>query len=304
MIKLVQSWTHIENNTKPSEGITFRLIVDFYTNEQYVPFRISGSFIKFTVKSRYKGNELQFVQNKNNQIIINLGNLDEWPDSFYKENLKHIKIEISYIDTNPKFKRRIFPFSLFKTGYDASFAIPIITEGEFSLTLPAGLKLDKRENKKIKMLIEFIKEDKIKLTEVFFHNNYYKICENDKISYNFLLKQNSRKYLLDLFKNQKIKINNLYVCYNVINQKKFWWFPIFPIFLLSIGIINLFIKFLPNFYLAGIMIYISFIILYYTHIKENYEIPWNRTIIINTIISGVLILFPTICLNITALIFL
>lgn len=151
---MIQSWWHFEDKVNPSDGRIVRQVSDFYTNEQFISFSIPSYFVKCKVKSRYKGNELEFIQN-GSKFIINLGNLQEWPICDEYVYLRHIKIEIEYVDIRPDFDRLEYGYWILKTGYDSTIGIDNITMPEFSLTVPLGMKIVNKGLDNVKLLMDY-----------------------------------------------------------------------------------------------------------------------------------------------------
>ena len=64
MIKYKQSWLHFEDIISLLPGQIIRQVIDLYTDEEVIPFYISSFFIELKIKSRFKGYELEFIQEK------------------------------------------------------------------------------------------------------------------------------------------------------------------------------------------------------------------------------------------------
>jgi hypothetical protein len=294
MIKLMQSWTHIENKTKLSDGILFKIIVEFYTDEQFIPFEIYGNYVQLRIKSRYENKELEYMVNEDEMIEINLGDFREWPVSKEDEYLRDVKIEVSYIITDINLYRYKFPKSIYKTGFEAYFSIILISQGEFSLTLPLGYKLEKINGENLELIIMVEENGLKKYNFLSFEKNNFIDYVNEKISYTFLLDKKSLNYLINSFNKNNQKNIKILMHYKVKNETKYWALTMFPFLLICIGIINFFIPLFHDFNFSIIGIFIAFLTFYYYITKQGYEIPWNRTIVMNTILSGILLCFTTI----------
>lgn len=110
VIKIKQSWWHIEEIYFPHKGRKIRQVMDIYINEQYLPLLLnSNEYLGFKVYARNLNNkELAYLEytpsleansNKNCKedynLIVNLGSLEGYPDVDDKDykNLKHVKIQ-------------------------------------------------------------------------------------------------------------------------------------------------------------------------------------------------------------------
>ena len=115
--KVIQNWTHINDNLHPKRSRVFCQVLDIYTCVNYFFWdydqSVSGDlqFTDLHVFARNLGNkELGFILlEKEKKIRISLGNLDDLPDApssinqEYKyskdkiDNLKHIRLAIEYV---------------------------------------------------------------------------------------------------------------------------------------------------------------------------------------------------------------
>ena len=289
MFKIIQTWWHIENKTHPSNSIVFREVTDLYTDQQFVYYRITDFFVKLKIKSRYKNYELTFIQRKD-LIQINLGDLKtDWPSANMGDgNIRHVKVEIQYTDINPRFE-----LNRLRLGYNSTYTVDGVTQPEFSITNPLGMKL-RNKGKDIKLLLKKIDEDDIAL----YHEGVNVNHEDGKISYNVLIRDDSYKEITSIPTNENTKVE-IKVRYSVTNQFKFWFFPILPVLLLSFGILEYFfqpVELNSNeeivISLTYVIIFITFLTFYLTFMKEGYEIPWNKFLIIFTPISAILLIIP------------
>lgn len=289
MFILKQTWWHIENKKHPSNSIVFTEVTDIYTDEQFIYYQIKEFFVGLKVRSRYKNHELNFIQRKD-FIQINLGNLKtDWPPSnMCDENIRHVKVEIQYTDMNPNFENS-FP----RLGYKSTYDVDGITQPEFSITVPLGMKI--RDTKKIRLLLKRENDD-----DRILHIEDVNIEQIDgKNSYNILLHDDSYNFILSL-PSKDIDKNKIKVNYGVTNQLKFWFFPIFPVSMLIFGILEYFfdptnyIKF-PDIFIASltyIIIFVTFLTFYLTMVKDGHEVPLNKFTISFTILSAIILIIP------------
>lgn len=316
MFKIIQNWWHIENKRYPSDSIVFRDVTDIYTDEQFIYYQITDYFVQLKIRSRFKNQELNFFQ-RGNFIQINLGNLKtDWPPSpIDNDNIRHVRLEIQYIDIRPVFEDSKFFDFIPRLGYENTYTVNGITQPEFSITVPLGMKLRKK-GKNIQLLLKikkgknihiFYKGEKgkniklllkIKIKNIEDLRLYYEDINIDHVdgknTYNFLIRDDSyNKIRLAPIENiEKIK-----VYYNVTNQFKFWIFPAFPVLMTLFGIGAY--LFYGNYAhddmvtsLTYIVIFITFLTFYLTLIKDGYEIPWNKFTIIFTPLTTALLIFP------------
>lgn len=300
MIDVKQSWWHFEDILSPSQGKLIRQVIDLYTDEQIIPFNISSFFIEIKVKSRFKGNELEFIQENDfyqdkNIILINLGNLEDWSPVVGETNLKHVRIEIKYIDISPVFEE-IYFLKFFKIGYSTSCIINNYIQPEFYLTAPLGMKLKSKNNNFLKILMEEILDNEFKYTKLYLEKRIFQRYFDKKLKYNFLINETSYNSILFSINNSETELNGIFIDYDIVYQNKYWIVSFFPIVLIVLGLINIFlspIENLSNFNLSGIIIFISFLTFFYSLIREGYELPINKkSMFIIILISGFLILFP------------
>lgn len=298
LIELVQSWYHFEDKVNPSQGRLVRQVADFYTDEQFISFYIPSYFVKCKIKSRFKGNELEFIQ-ENSNFTVNLGDLNDWPcineANDDVDNLKHVKIEIEYIFIRPKFEERISWKNIFKTGYCSTCDINEITQPEFYLTVPRGMKIN-HENPDSVMLLAYYNYNNDSIAEILnLEKEIFFEYINKKLSYHFLIDSISYDSILSKVQNNEIDLSRIKFNYKVENQRRYWFITFFPLFLIFITLVNIFTSpssEITNLNLSGIIIFISFLTFYYSLIREGYEIPFNKSLGVSIPLAGFFLLFP------------
>jgi len=315
MIDVIQSWWHSEDIISPIPGRIIRQVTDFYTDENIIPFNISSFFVELKVRSRFKGNELEFIQKndshkkENNLIFINLGNLQDWPSSCDDETLKHVRTEVEYIDIAPVLEEVNF-LKVLKTSYSTSFIINEYIQPEFQLTVPLGMKLKLKNNTStnttnsnynndcnfVEMLMEEEINNESSFTQLSLEKGTFQMYFDKKHKYYFLIDEKSYGAILASMNDSKTNLKSIQVYYNIVFQNRYWLVSLFPILLIVSGLLNVFsnpIENLSNFNLSGIIIFISFLTFFYSLIRDGYELPINKKFILATIlISGFVILFP------------
>jgi hypothetical protein len=313
MVIIKQEWWHVED--KFPSGKLFRHVLDIYTKDQFLKYKIYLFFVKLKVRSRFIPNELEFIQinmfeksafqsnafqsnafQTGGYIEINLGNLEEfWPSANNDKNLRHVRIEVEYIDVKPLFdnrkKLKIVPWF----GYDSTFEINGATQPEFYITIPLGMKLVNK-GAHAKLLLYYRKGKQTNKKRLLFEDIYIEKIDG-KNNYSFLINEKSYKFLKSI---KTEDVLSLKVFYDVSNEAKFGFFSIFPVLLLSFGILEYIFDPLgysefPDVFIASltyVIIFISYLTFYITLIKDGYEIPLNKISIILTLISAILLIIP------------
>ena len=264
-----QAWWHIEDKRKPSEGVMFRQVTDIHTDQQFITCKITNYFVKLKIKSRFKGQELNFLQS-GEYIRINLGNLiEDWPPAYdyhdkTKENIRHVRLEIEYIDIKPKLDNILFLDTIPRLGYETTHDINGITQPEFYISVPLGMKM-KNGGKNAKLLLKRKFDGKDDKRRMYFEEVHIDHVDG-RNAYYFLISEESYK----LLRSTKAKdIKSIKINYSVTNQFKFWFMPIFPILLILLGVIS----FITNITATGAYQY------YYSSYK--FRISYNFYFIFN-----------------------
>lgn len=289
-LEIVQTRWHIEDKTIPSKGQVYREAVDLYTDAPALGFRIKEYYVNLKVINKNNGMELPFLC-EGEWINVNLcPELNCWPSKDgLSSKIKHVKLEVEYTDVHPKFEPQIIMNTFPRLGYDNTFDINGTTQPEFYLTVPLGMKL-RNKGKNTELLLKIKDEKKSKRLRFYedVHTDYIRGMN----TYRFLIKEKSYA-LIDETPDEKIE--HLRIHYSVTNELKFWFFPIFPVILIVLGILD----FVygkhddPNFaQLTYTIIFISFITYYITLLKDGYEVPWNKFVIIATPFAGILLIVP------------
>ena len=149
MILLQQTGFHIEDKLKGTNG-KGRLIsevIDFYTDVEFYDFElIEKKFVDLKVTGRNINAEFGFIQH-DDFVRINLGSLKKFPKAKLRsiisdKSLYHVKLQIDYIQQDPKFDIH----KHFYTGYDTSYEIKGPIQVEFTITLPLGLEMENKNS--------------------------------------------------------------------------------------------------------------------------------------------------------------
>jgi hypothetical protein len=289
MVRIKQTWWHIEDAIKPVPGQTFRQVMDIYTNKSSIIIKLNPPFIKLKIRRKDTGQEIPFITDEEG-IKLNLNKSSSWPSSGNSPFEKHIKLEIEYTDVGFKPKSK-FPF-----GYKSSFRIDGFTQPEFSITIPRGMKLvSKGNNTKIRMnwipkVKKHGKKQKKIIKPLKFHDTIYINQEDGKRTYNFLIDSQSYDKIIETPNKYNLSFG---IQYRVINQFRFLLIPGIAILLIFLGILefnnalnSLNIKPINNtgsftVQLTYIVILISFTTFYLNLLRERYEIPFNNFIMVS-----------------------
>ncbi|PKL67675.1 MAG: hypothetical protein CVV28_05250 [Methanobacteriales archaeon HGW-Methanobacteriales-1] len=259
--------------------------------------------------------------NPNNILMeVNLGDLSSFPVAkrvMPGHYLYHVRIEIEYLDPCPFFEKRfvfdiesrilnfwnskirkfnisckdyqISPIKLLgRPGYENIILAEGPTQPEFSITVPKGMRLiNDFTSTKLFMLYsgEFteVNAGKAHVTRV-----------DGKESYNFLSDEISIE-LKKLINKKDVSTEDLkmLLSYKVINKHKFYFLPFLAWLMAYIGYKGLQLVLSAqepspspyNFLFTYIIIQISFLTFYLSLRRENYEIPFNSTILPAIILS-------------------
>lgn len=140
MLKILQTWFHISDRiNKDTEGRHVKQVSDIATDESEFFMKLPRSFVELRVSSRNSTDEFAFLD-RNGQFYANFGHLDKFPNIDNNKDIHHLKIQVEYILTKPKFER----YKL-RTGYGTSYKFEGPIQPEFSISVPRGLKIN--ENK-------------------------------------------------------------------------------------------------------------------------------------------------------------
>lgn len=208
--------------------------MDIHTDENSFEIPLGDfNFVKLKVLNRNNRNELSYLEG-NEKIIVNLGNLNEWPKATNENyKIRHVKLEIEYTILNTEFKSSIWELlnPRKRIYYRGAFSIKELIQPEFYITLPRGLRIkDKGKNSFMLFGVKF--DDKTfkdemdesdlnlvysndkSLTSVYMINNNVYIGKDDKKeSYSYLVSNDDYKIIKKY--NKKLKSNdNLFFGFN------------------------------------------------------------------------------------------
>jgi len=288
-----QKWFHIYEEIHNDElNRTIKEIMDIYTNKNYICHDLSEvNFSNLQVTNYTNSDKLQYIHS--NKIIEIPIDLEKWVDVPIEscnnnknlkkyDRYKHIKISISY-QTKPYFKIK----KKIANGYETYFISKYLPHPEFHINLQKGMKL---------------KSDSINFTF------YFKNHANKEFDSKFNTKNNllniqkeigKNKYVINLDSeifnkiNEKSTFISFDFYYEVKNQSKFLLLPFFMIFTWFLSIIELSSANLLGF---PFVILVTVLIIYLNLIRENYEIPYNKLVIVLFFLTFISLLVKTIVL--------
>jgi len=230
--------------------------------------------------------ELKAKQKNNNSFIY-----------LISENIRHVKLEIEYILTNPKIERfkgeqlkdKIIKYILIKKY--STYQISGLIQPDIGVTLPPGWRISKQGHSVgmiyiIKKIIDGENVIYQETKDIKFEKPLISIDNDEKRTYHYLITENSYKRMIEDFKNNGSSINfefifisqtSLYI--TVVSLVPFIIFlPIASIILYSLVVsiyFNLPLLFDINFatiYLLVIMYYFNF----NNKLEEKYDIPYSK----------------------------
>jgi len=285
---IMQKWFHLYeelHDRKLNRGI--KEVMDIYTVEDYICHDLSNiNFTNFQATDYRNNIKLPFIHSdkkirvsidSDNWIKVPLKKCENILEEYHGYN--HAKISICY-NTKPHFKKN----HKLSTGYNTYFVTEYLPHPEFHINLQKGMKLNKNS-------IDFIFCLKN-------HNIEVKVRFNLKNNLIGVEKEiNKDKYILSLNSqlfnkiNTKKEFKELVLYYEVENQSKFLLMPFFMIFTWFLSVMEVVTPQLLGF--PYIMI-ITALIVYLNLVRENYEIPYNKLVIILFFFSFLCLLIKTI----------
>lgn len=155
VVEIQNTWWHIEDTYSPSNAKMIRHVMDLFTDEEQISYDIKSDFVGLRVHARNLSNrEIAFLEGLDKSksssfIILNLGSLEDYPnppvshlkEEYLHENLKHVKLEIEYIQTKPS----IINVNDFRCKFAhkkySSTAINGLIQPELYFTLPLGWRM-------------------------------------------------------------------------------------------------------------------------------------------------------------------
>ena len=293
LIKEQNCW-YFKDSINPTKGRLVREVMDLYTDQQFIQIHLKN-FLKLNIRRRDINTRLFFIASVNDtpnkheyvSFNVNLGDLNTYPESInYSENhLRHVKLELEYLDPKPGFEKKHFNIGLNNpTGYISTSRVDGPNQHEYSITLPKGMKLDK--NGFSPTLYYSVGED---VGELLLNVQYVEKIDGNQINH-ILIDEDDYQLNYDTIKNPDVEF---YLHYSVSNKLKYIvFFPVFSLFMLCFVLI-LFLPLLKQFFggslplnftlvdFFNILIPQTIVLFPYTYYyvdsrRRNFEVPFNR----------------------------
>jgi len=127
---------YIEDQIVPSPARKVRIVMDLLTDEPLIKLPMEKGLLEdmeiFGVNRDWF---IPFLE-EDDELIINLGNLDQWIGIPDERRLKHVKLDVKFILVNPEFE-----LGRFNRGYMGIVEFNEAEEMELHITLPLGMKM-------------------------------------------------------------------------------------------------------------------------------------------------------------------
>ena len=209
------------------------------------------------------------------ELIINLGNLDQWIGIPDEQGLKHVKLDVKFVLVNPEFKP-----GKFNRGYEGIVELTEAEEMELHITLPLGMKMSHENDiSEITLSNENIESKSISIPSTSI------LDKNRRRRYDFLVNSTHLKSVLTP-ENPEEMIN---LNYYVTNEKEYYVITVIGLGLFAFALFRMLdmldghIEFDIR-YLAAVVAFIS---LYITLLREKYELPFRKVLVYTTVFIGI-----------------
>lgn len=293
LIKKQSSWC-FEDRISPTSGRVIKEVMDLYTDEQFIHIKIKD-FLRLTIKRADLNTNLPFIATSQQStskeesefiyLKVNLGDLNSYPmvQDYSGKNLRHVKLEIEYLNIKPGFEKKPFKLGKNSTGYISTTRIDGPSQHEYLIIIPKGMKLDKKE---LSPQLYYVLQDKC--GELKININYIENIDGNEI-YHLLIDESNYEDNFEILSNQDVVF---YLSYSVSNQLEYIiLFPVFSSMMLAFVFI-LFVPVLMQF-ISGraltlglieffsILIPQTIVLFPYTYYyidssRRNFEIPFSR----------------------------
>ncbi len=266
---------YIEDQIVPSPARRVRMVLDLLTDEPFIKFPMEKGLIEdieiFGVNRDWF---IPFLE-ENNELIINLGNLDQWIGTPDEHGLKHVKLDVKFVLINPEFL-----LGRFNRGYKGIVELTEAEEMELHITLPLGMKMShKKDVSEIKLSNKNNESKSISIPAT-------SILDKDRRRrYDFLISSDHLKSILNTENpDEMIELN-----YNVTNEKEYYVITVIGLGLFAFALFRMFdmldgqIEFDIRYLAAAV----AFISLYITILREKYELPFRKILVYTTVFIGI-----------------
>lgn len=266
---------YIEDQIVPSPARRVRIVMDLLTDEPLIKLPMENGLLEdmeiFGVNRDWF---IPFLE-ENGELIINLGNLDQWIGIPDERGLKHVKLDVKFVLVNPEFE-----LGRFNRGYTGIVEFTEAEEMELHITLPLGMKMS--NNGKVNEIKLSKKNNESKTISI---PSSSILDKNRRRRYDFLIKPDHLKSILNPENpDELIKLN-----YSVTNEREYYVITViglglfvFALFRMA-NMLNGHIEFDIRYLAAAV----AFISLYITILREKYELPFRKVLIYTTIFIGI-----------------
>ena len=266
---------YIEDQIVPSPARRVRIVMDLLTDEPLIKLPMENGLLEdmeiFGVNRDWF---IPFLE-ENDELIINLGNLDQWIGIPDERGLKHVKLDVKFVLVNPEFE-----LGRFNRGYTGIVEFTEAEEMELHITLPLGMKMS--NNGKVNEIKLSKKNNESKTISI---PSSSILDKNRRRRYDFLIKPDHLKSILNPENpDELIKLN-----YSVTNEREYYVITViglglfvFALFRMA-NMLNGHIEFDIRYLAAAV----AFISLYITILREKYELPFRKVLIYTTIFIGI-----------------
>lgn len=264
---------YIEDQIVPSPARRVRMVLDLLTDDPLIKFPMEPGLLEdmeiFGVNRDWF---IPFLE-ENGQLIINLGNMDQWIGVPDERGLKHVKLDIKFILVDPEFELKRF-----NRGYKGIIELTEAEEMELHITLPLGMKMA-HTNEGNQIMLSNGDEKRISITAS-------SVLDKDhRRRYDFLVTPHHLKSISTTeITNELVKLE-----YNTDNEREYYVITVIGLGLFAFALFRMFealdgqIEFDIRYLAAAV----AFISLYITMLREKYELPFRKVLVYTTVFIGI-----------------
>jgi len=249
------------------------MVLDLLTDDPLIKFPMEPGFLEdmeiFGVNRDWF---IPFLE-EDGQLIINLGNLDQWIGVPDERGLKHVKLEIKFILVDPEFELKRF-----NRGYKGIIDLTEAEEMELHITLPLGMKMaHSNEGNQIMISNSEGKRIYISASSV--------LDKDHRRRYDFLVNAHHLKSISTTENsNELVKLD-----YDTDNEREYYVITVIGLGLFVFAIFRMFqtLNGHVEFDIRYLAAAVAFISLYITMLREKYELPFRKVLVYTTVFIGI-----------------
>lgn len=289
IIKQQSSWS-FQDRLNPTPGRTIKEVIDLFTDEQLVHIKLKD-FLRLSIRRADSHNTLPYIgtsmpsnSKEESEFIyfeVNLGDLESYPEA--GNGLRHVKLEIEYLNIFPGFWKKSLKLGRNPTGYISTTRIDGPSQHEYLIKLPLGMKIDK--GKLTPELIYVLSNETGKLQ---LNINYLEKVDGSEVVH-LLIDAADYEEKYEVLRNPEVVF---YLSYSVSNQPEY--IVLFPV-LATMMLAFVFILFVPvlNQFLSGnaaplglieffnilipqTIVLFPFTYYYIDSSRRNFEVPYSK----------------------------